>query len=78
MLLIHLLSNDFLRRSVSRLARIGAAYAAVGAVSWGISPGTPDSDQSLRTTTILLCTVWFYLTYVSVFQYVQSEPKIPL
>jgi hypothetical protein len=41
MLLIHLLSNHFLRRSMSRLSRIGAAYAAVGAVSCGTSPGTP-------------------------------------
>jgi phage tail sheath gpL-like len=41
MLLIHLLSNHFLRRSMSRLSRIGAAYAAVCAVSWGTSPGTP-------------------------------------
>jgi hypothetical protein len=78
MVLIHLLSNHFLRRSMSRLSRIGAAYAAVGAVSWGTSPGTPDPDSSLRTTSICMHRLVFYLTYVSVFQYVQSEPKIPL
>lgn len=52
MVLIHLLSNHFLRRSMSRLSRIGAAYAPVGAVSSGTSPGTPDADPSLTTTCI--------------------------
>jgi hypothetical protein len=52
MVLIHLLSNHFLRRSMSRLSRIGAAYAPVGAVSSGTSPGPPDPDTSLTTTCI--------------------------
>jgi hypothetical protein len=52
MVLIPLLSNHFLRRSMFRLTRIGRCAGIRGRCVLGASLGTPHPDPSLGTTSI--------------------------